>query len=153
MAASVVRLRMRSSRGPATSGPPCTARSCSDDPEGLLSKVQQFLGLEDFSFRHVDRHYHVTKNRRIGTRLGSVMERNPQLANVGQRVLPEKVWDRLVTRSVGTDGIAVPASALDQIRDVLAADRELLTKLVDLDLGKWTPIDQHDDDPQLERSK
>lgn len=71
-----------------------------DDPESLLARVQDFLGLESFTFGGTDQ------------------------------------------RPVEKELLTVPDAALDRIRDELAADRELLQRLVSIDLTKWQSLDR-----------
>jgi hypothetical protein len=112
-----------------------------DDPASLLRRVEVFLGLEAYQYRHLDRHYHVTSKRRVSTRLGSALEQHERMQDLSTWVIPERLRDRLMSRPAPSTGVTVPPEALDQIRDVLAADRKLLQRQVDLDLSKWANLD------------
>lgn len=111
-----------------------------DDPVSVLRRIEQFLGLDAHEYKHLERHYHVSSNRRLNTRLGNVLERHESLHDWSTRNLPEPLRDRLLTKPVQT-GEDVPPEAWDRIRDVLAADRELLLQQIDLNLEKWVPLE------------
>lgn len=113
-----------------------------DEPAAVLRRVEQFLGLDEFAFPHLERHYNVTRNGRMTTLLSSAVEQRERLLDVTERLVPERIRERRLTGAVGRSRPQVPPKALTRIRDVLAADRELLLSQVDLDLSKWMQLDE-----------
>lgn len=112
-----------------------------DDPASVLREIEQFLGLEAHAYKHLDRRYHVSSNRRINTRFGDAVERHHRLSELSRRAIPQELQGRVMTKAVGEADLAVPQSVVDRIRDVLAADRELLLQQTNLDLRKWTALE------------
>ncbi|SDT47407.1 Sulfotransferase domain-containing protein [Microlunatus soli] len=94
-----------------------------DDPEPLLVRVQEFLDLPRYSFPAKD----------------SSPPRGDRTARDGD---PPRVWDRLLKKPVEADALTIPAPALDRIRGDLAADRELLQRLVGIDLTGWQSLER-----------
>lgn len=111
-----------------------------DDPVSVLRRVEQFLGLGKHEYTHLERHYHVSSSRRLNTRLGNALERHESLYEWSTKALPERLRGRLLTKPAGT-GEGVPQEVWDRIRNVLAADRQLLLQQVDLNLEKWVPLE------------
>lgn len=112
-----------------------------DEPAAVLRRIERFLGLEAYDYQHLDRHYHVSSNRRVNNRLGDTIERHERLSRLSSWAIPHQLQDRVLTKPAGPAADAVPQSAIDRIREVLAADRELLLQQADLDLQKWTSLE------------
>jgi len=111
-----------------------------DDPTGVLRRAERFLGLEPHDYRHLDRQYHVSSRRPVKSRTGELLERNQRLEALSRWVVPEAIRERLVTKPAGSGGEPIPDAVLDRIREILDADRQLLLSQVDVDLGKWIPL-------------
>ncbi|GAB3920826.1 hypothetical protein GCM10011575_17330 [Microlunatus endophyticus] len=113
-----------------------------DDPAGVLARTAEFLGLDPYDNPDADRHYHVTPSHRTTNRLGVAVDRRPRLSEWSERRLPERLRERLLTRPAPASfgGEPIPGEVIDRVSRVLAADRRLLLRLVDLDLRKWAPL-------------
>lgn len=113
-----------------------------DDPASLLRGIERFLEIEPFAY-DLDRHEHVSEERRANTRVASVIKRNDLVVDLSRRLVPSGVRERVrkgLTRKVATSEITVPDAVLQRSFDLLTDDRELLSGQWGLDLSKWAPL-------------
>lgn len=119
-----------------------TMEDMRDDPAGLLDKVEDFLGLERYQFRTIERRDNASSERRANTRFATWLKRNERLTSWGRR-LPPQLRDRaqrVVTRESATRDVSVPGEVLAPLHGLLAADRALLQAQYEIVLDKWTQL-------------
>lgn len=115
-----------------------------DRPGELLGSVETFLGVEAYPFPRLDRHDHVSSQRRANTRLAAALKSNQRFLDWSRQAVPDGVRARLkhgLTRAIDTTQVDIPRAVLDRLKPLLAADRALLSSLCELDLRAWTSLD------------
>ncbi len=115
-----------------------------DDPQGLLARVETFIGVEPITHTIGRRDYDSSSRRAHGSVLQAIRRRRATFEWL-RRVVPRRVQQRaagVLTHRFDASDIAITDEILAPLADALAADRAALCQRFPVDVSRWTSLER-----------